>query len=101
AIALLLATGAGMGLWLLRRPPRTAAAAAGVSAVGLLAAMMLLPATRFGYLLYPAALALWAPALLLPPATEPDMTHPAIRQAEEAEPSPTPALPGADIPRPA
>lgn len=67
AIALLLAAGAGIGLWLLLRPPRTAAAAAGVAAVGLLVAMMLLPATRFGYLLYPAALALWAPALTLPP----------------------------------
>ncbi|HLT12247.1 MAG TPA: glycosyltransferase 87 family protein [Micromonosporaceae bacterium] len=78
AVALLLGAGAGMGLWLLLRPPRTAAAAAGTSAVGLLVATMLLPATRFGYLLYPAALALWAPALLLPwGASGPEIARPA------------------------
>jgi hypothetical protein len=49
--------------WLARRPPRDAAAAAWVSACGLLAAILLIPSTRFGYLLYPAAYALWIPAL--------------------------------------
>ncbi|GAA2511813.1 glycosyltransferase 87 family protein [Pilimelia columellifera] len=48
-------------LW--RRPPRDAAQAAAVCAWGLLAAIVLMPATRFGYLLYPAVLALWVPAL--------------------------------------
>ena len=50
----------------LRRPPVNAASAAAVCAVGLLAATLLMPATRFGYLLYPAAYALWIPALSRP-----------------------------------
>ncbi|WP_412541174.1 glycosyltransferase family 87 protein [Longispora sp. K20-0274] len=59
--------------WLIRRPPRTAAAAAAVCATGLLTAMMLMPATRFGYLLYPAAYALWIPFLgSLGPVREPE-----------------------------
>ena len=48
---------------LVRRPPRTPADAALWSGLGLLAAMLLLPATRFGYLLYPVALLVWAAAL--------------------------------------
>lgn len=63
ALGLLLATGAGFGVVLLRRPPRTAAAASVVCGAGLLAATLLLPATRFGYLLYPAAFLLWSGAL--------------------------------------
>ena len=51
-----------IGVWLVRRPPSTAAAAAAVSAWGLLTAILLIPATRFGYLLYPVAYACWAPA---------------------------------------
>jgi hypothetical protein len=60
AAGLLLAAGLAIGLWLLRRPPTDAGQAARVCAVGLLAAILLMPATRFGYLLYPAAYALWA-----------------------------------------
>lgn len=45
------------------RPPATAARAALISGLALLAAMLLLPSSRFGYLLYPAALLLWVPAL--------------------------------------
>ena len=60
ALSLLVAAGLAIGVWLLRRPPRTTAAAALVIAVGLTAAIMLIPSTRFGYLLYPAAFAaLW------------------------------------------
>jgi hypothetical protein len=66
AIALLLVAGAAIGIWLARRPPRTAASAAAVSAWGLLAAILLMPATRFGYLLYPIAYAVWAAALSQP-----------------------------------
>jgi hypothetical protein len=33
---------------------------------GLLAAFLLLPATRFGYLLYPVVLLVWAAALRIP-----------------------------------
>jgi hypothetical protein len=68
ATALVLAAGLVLAVWLLRRPPRTAAAAAGVTAVGLLAATLLLPATRFGYLLYPVAFAVWAGCLTADPS---------------------------------
>ncbi|HWG99249.1 MAG TPA: glycosyltransferase 87 family protein [Pilimelia sp.] len=63
AVVLLLAAGAAIAVRLLTRPPATAAAAAAVCAYGLLAAILLMPATRFGYLLYPAAFAAWLPAL--------------------------------------
>ncbi|PZF89915.1 hypothetical protein C1I99_25065 [Micromonospora deserti] len=41
-------------------------AAALVCGYGLLAAILLMPSTRFGYLLYPLALLAWAPALSIP-----------------------------------
>jgi Glycosyltransferase family 87 len=63
AVGLLLAAGVAIAAWLVRRPPRTAAAAAAISGTGLLMAMALMPATRFGYLLYPLALLAWVPAL--------------------------------------
>jgi glycosyl transferase family 87 len=69
AAALLLAAGAALAVWLVRHPPENAAGAANVCAVGLLTATLLMPATRFGYLLYPAAYAVWAPALRPVPAT--------------------------------
>lgn len=63
ATGLLLAAGLAIAVWLIRRPPGTAAEAATACGYGLLAAIGLLPATRFGYLLYPLALLAWAPAL--------------------------------------
>jgi hypothetical protein len=63
ATVLLGLAGLGFAVWLVRRPPRDAPAAALVCAGGLLTATLLLPATRFGYLLYPIAYAVWAPAL--------------------------------------
>jgi hypothetical protein len=63
AAALLGLAGLGILAWLVRRPPADAAAAALVCAYGLGAAIALLPATRFGYLLYPVAYAAWYPAL--------------------------------------
>ncbi|WP_405115176.1 glycosyltransferase 87 family protein [Micromonospora sp. NBC_01405] len=66
AAALLVAVGVGIAVRLLRRPPRTAAATALICGYGLLAAILLMPSTRFGYLLYPAALLVWAPALARP-----------------------------------
>ena len=48
--------GLAFAVWLVRRPPRDARTAALLCAAGLLAATLLLPATRFGYLLYPIAL---------------------------------------------
>jgi hypothetical protein len=63
ATVLLLAAGAGLAFLLVRRPPHSAASAAAVIAVGLLVGMLLLPATRFGYLLYPVAFGVWAACL--------------------------------------
>ncbi|ADD46081.1 glycosyltransferase 87 family protein [Stackebrandtia nassauensis] len=79
AIALLVLAGAAVGWLVLARPPATAFRAAGLSAVGLLAAILLLPATRFGYLLYPAVFGVWwwvlkqieAPASQWGPHTDP------------------------------
>lgn len=63
AAALLLAAGLAIAARLVRRPPRTAAASATICGYGLLAAIGLMPTTRFGYLLYPLALLAWVPAL--------------------------------------
>jgi hypothetical protein len=63
AVGLLVAVAAAIAVVLLRRPPRTAATAALFCGYGLLAAILLMPTTRFGYLLYPLALLVWAPAL--------------------------------------
>ncbi|MDL4772116.1 glycosyltransferase 87 family protein [Actinomadura xylanilytica] len=49
-----------MGAWLLARPPLDVRAAAFRIAAGLLVAAALMPATRWGYLVYPAVLAAWA-----------------------------------------
>ena len=57
ALALLAAAAVTILVWLTRRPPRTAAEAAWRAAVALVVAMSLMPATRFGYLVYPLALA--------------------------------------------
>jgi hypothetical protein len=67
--ALLVAAGLAIVVWMIRRPPRTAADAAKVCGIGLLAAILLMPSTRFGYLLYPVALLMWVPALRLPALT--------------------------------
>ncbi|AGZ46803.1 glycosyltransferase 87 family protein [Actinoplanes friuliensis] len=63
AAALLVAVALAIAVLLTRRPPRTAASAALFCGYGLLAAILLMPTTRFGYLLYPLALLVWAPAL--------------------------------------
>ena len=65
---LLAAAAIAIAVRLYRAPPGTAANAALVCGIGLLAAMLLLPATRFGYLLYPAVLLVWALALRSAPA---------------------------------
>lgn len=64
ASGLLVAVAVAIAVLLIRRPPRTATTAAVYCGVGLLAAILLMPTTRFGYLLYPLALLVWAPALL-------------------------------------
>jgi hypothetical protein len=60
---LLLAAAAWIVIRLVRHPPRTASAAARFCGWTLLAATLLLPSTRFGYLLYPVAFFVWSPAL--------------------------------------
>lgn len=64
AAGLLAAVAVAIAVRLVRRPPRTAAHAALFCGWGLLAAILLMPTTRFGYLLYPIALLVWAPALV-------------------------------------
>jgi Glycosyltransferase family 87 len=63
AAGLLAAVALAIAVVLIRRPPRTPATAALFCGYGLLAAILLMPTTRFGYLLYPVALLVWAPAL--------------------------------------
>jgi hypothetical protein len=70
AVLVLMALAAiGMLWWLLARPPRTTAEILLRIGVGLGVAMLLMPATRWGYLIYPvtligAALHTWRPALI-------------------------------------
>jgi hypothetical protein len=45
---------------LARRPPRSASAAAGTASIVLVAGLLLAPAARVGYLVYPIDLAVWA-----------------------------------------
>ncbi|MGC4813990.1 glycosyltransferase 87 family protein [Micromonospora sp. DT228] len=75
AAALLVAAGVAIAVRLARRPPRTAVTTALICGYGLLAAIALMPSTRFGYLLYPVALLTWAPALHRPVDT-PTTTRP-------------------------
>ena len=63
AVALLVTVALAIAVRLVHRPPRTAVTAALFCGYGLLAAILLMPTTRFGYLLYPLALLVWAPAL--------------------------------------
>src|SRR5262249_56105303 len=66
AAGLLLIAAVAITVTLSRRPPQTATAAAVYSGVGMLAAVLLLPSSRFGYLLYPVVILLWASVLRLP-----------------------------------
>ncbi|MEU4243038.1 glycosyltransferase 87 family protein [Actinoplanes sp. NPDC026619] len=75
AAVLLAAVALIIGYRLLRRPPRTASAASLISGWGLLAAILLMPTTRFGYLLYPVAFLVWAPALAVSTPVNPQEAH--------------------------
>jgi hypothetical protein len=59
AVAALAVSALAVGARLLVRPPRTVLAAADRLALGLGLAMCLMPATRFGYLVYPLVLVTW------------------------------------------
>lgn len=55
ALALLVAAGIGVLAWLFLRPPATASDAFWRVVTGIVAAILLMPASRFGYLVYPVA----------------------------------------------
>lgn len=59
AVAALMVTAVAVAVSLVVRPPRTVVAAADRLALGLGLAMCLMPATRFGYLVYPLLLVVW------------------------------------------
>ncbi|MFJ8041533.1 glycosyltransferase 87 family protein [Kitasatospora sp. NPDC096147] len=67
AVVLIGLSALAVGVSLLVRPPRDVTAAAGRLALGLLLAILLSPATRIGYAVYPVVLYLW-PRLFLPGA---------------------------------
>ena len=79
AAALLVAVGAAIAVRLARRPPRTAVSATIIIGYGLLAAILLMPSTRFGYLLYPLALLAWAPAVAPPHTPAVALPEPSLR----------------------
>ncbi len=66
AAALLVIAGLVFVAHLLARPPADAGAGARRAATAMVLAILLAPATRFGYLLYPAAYAVWSVALTVP-----------------------------------
>jgi hypothetical protein len=78
AVALLIAAGLGFAVSLIVRPPADARAAAWRLALGLTVMFTLAPATRWGYFVYPIALAGWM-AATRPPEAE-----------AEADPAPLP-----------
>jgi hypothetical protein len=99
ALALLVAGGLAMAVWLIRRPPRTAADAALRIAVGLTGAIMLAPATRFGYLVYPivlvgVAITLRSAAGAQPAGATGRHARPPADQSDPARPPHLPATPG-------
>ncbi len=63
AIGLLLAVAAVITVRIFWVPSRTAASASSICGWGLLGAILLMPTTRFGYLLYPIAFLVWAGVL--------------------------------------
>ena len=59
ALALMALAGAGVGIWLIIRPPRDAHGAGWRLALGLALVFVLAPASRVGYFVYPLGLAAW------------------------------------------
>ncbi len=78
AAALLVATAVTIAVRLIRRPPATASRAALFCGWGLLAAILLMPTTRFGYLLYPVVFLVWAEALRESVASAEPVEDPAV-----------------------
>jgi hypothetical protein len=80
ALGLLVTVAALIAVRLFRRPPTTATSAALICGWGLLAAILLMPTTRFGYLLYPFAFLLWAAALAASSPPQSDVWSPSFTQ---------------------
>ena len=59
ALSVLGVTALVIAVYVVLRPPQYASSVAMYCAAGLLAAILLLPASRFGYLLYPTVFAVW------------------------------------------
>ena len=87
ATALLVLAALTIAGWLVWRPPTDAGAAAAIAAWSLVAAIVLIPSTRFGYLLYPVAYACWVPALRRPTATVVTGRHPTEAGVVAADPA--------------
>lgn len=75
--ALIALSAVGVGASLLVRPPRSTVAAADRLAMGLLLAILLSPATRIGYAIYPVVLIAWPRFTARLPAGRPAAPHPA------------------------
>jgi hypothetical protein len=82
AAGLLVVAALAVLIHLVVRPPREAAAVAARAAMAMLAIIVLAPASRFGYLLYPEAYLVWA--LVMRAAAR----RPAPEPAAEPEPAP-------------
>jgi hypothetical protein len=59
ALVLMVLAGAGVGAWMIVRPPRDAYGTGWRLALGLALIFVLAPATRVGYFVYPLGLAAW------------------------------------------
>jgi hypothetical protein len=81
AASLLVAAGLAFMIHLLVRPPADVAAVAWRVTAAMLLAICLAPATRFGYLLYPAAYAVWAVAVRIPHEPADEVRHVGVRVA--------------------
>ena len=87
ATALLVLAALAIAGWLVGRPPTNAGAAAAIAAWSLVAAIALIPSTRFGYLLYPVAYVCWVPALRRPTVTAVTGRHPTAAGVVVADPA--------------
>lgn len=93
-LLLIAAAGLALGLWLIRRPPRSIQAAGWRLVLGLTILFLLAPASRVGYFTYPFGLAAWL--LMLRAGTEPlPAQAPAAGAAEAVQASAAQAARGA------
>ena len=87
ATVLLILAAIAIAVWLVWRPPTDAGAGAAIAAWSLIAAIALIPSTRFGYLLYPVAYACWISALRRPTETVSRGLHLTAAEVVAADPA--------------